>query len=300
LGVEAFGMPGWDIELEMLLLSADLWKRLGIHEYVTLEINNLGTAEQRASHAQALKEFLLPKKDQLDADSQKRLDTNVLRILDSKDADTQAALQGAPALESFLPDEAKTQFNGLLAMLKTMGLDPVVNTRLVRGLDYYNGMVFEWTTDKLGAQATVCAGGRYDSLSRQLGGADTPAVGFALGIERLLLMLEETGKLPETVLTSVDVYMAVIGEGVKEQAFRLAEEIRRQLPGLRVLTHCGGGKYNSQLKKAYASGARCAVILEGESALAELKLRILDDEGETTSLPPASVCERLSAIFDND
>jgi histidyl-tRNA synthetase len=159
-------------------------------------------------------------------------------------------------------------------------------------------MVFEWTTDKLGSQSAVCSGGRYDGLSKQLGGTDTPGVGFALGMERMILLLEELERLPADINRAVDVYIVVIGDGVRRQALLLAQAIRRQLPHIRVLTHCGGGKYNSQLKKAYASGARCAVILEGEAELAEIKLRILDEDGETTTLSPSALGEWLSNYFE--
>lgn len=221
----------------------------------------------------------------------------MLRILDSKSPQTREILQQAPKLGDYISAESAQSFLALLDILAGAGIPCVVNPSLVRGLDYYNGMVFEWTTDRLGAQSAVCSGGRYDGLSRQLGGTDTPGVGFALGMERLILLLEELARLPAGIGQTVDLYIAVVGEGVRQQALLLASEIRRQLPALRVLTHCGGGKYNSQLKKAYASGARCAMVLEGESELAEIKLRILDDTGDTTSMAPASVCAWLAEFF---
>ena len=297
MGVEAFGMPGIDIEAEVLLLSHDLWQRLGIDDVLTLEINNLGTAEDRKRYGEALRDYLLSHEADLDEDSRRRLDKNVLRILDSKVPSTQQILADAPQMPDYISPESAADFEDLQKLLAAAGISCQVNHRLVRGLDYYNGMVFEWTTDQLGAQSAVCSGGRYDGLSRQLGGTDTPGVGFALGMERLILLLEGLDRLPAEISRTVDVYMAVIGEGVREQALLLAREIRRQLPEIRVLTHCGGGKYNSQLKKAYASEARCAVILEGEETLAEIKLRILDDDGEVTTLPPASLCEHLAAYF---
>jgi histidyl-tRNA synthetase len=300
MGVEAFGMSGIDIEAEILMLSCDLWERLGIADVLTLEINNLGTSEDRARYGEALGSYLLKHAAELDADSRRRLDKNVLRILDSKVPTTQALLKGAPRMPDFISAQSAADFTALLDILESAGIDCVVNNRLVRGLDYYNGVVFEWTTDKLGAQSAVCSGGRYDGLSKQLGGTDTPGVGFALGMERMILLLEELGKLPAETGKIVDVYLAVIGEGVRRQALLLGQEIRAQVPRLRVLTHCGSGKYNSQLKKAYASGARVAVILEGDGDLAEIKLRILDDDGETTSLSPASLCGWLADFFDND
>jgi len=284
LGVEAFGMSDADIEAELLMLCADLWQRLGISSYLELEINNLGASEDRARYGAALREFLLPYKEKLDADSQRRLDANVLRILDSKDPGTREILRDAPRLDDFVGEESKTRFKTLLSLLDDAGITYTCNPALVRGLDYYNGVVFEWTTDKLGAQSTVCAGGRYDALSAQLGGTRTPAVGFAMGLERLLLLLEETNSFPAHLNQTVDVYFAVIGQGVQSQALRLARELRQHFPGLRLLTHCGGGKYNAQLKKAYASGARCALILEGDTPQSTLKLRLLDDSNTSVEL----------------
>jgi histidyl-tRNA synthetase len=284
LGVEAFGMSDADIEAELLMLCADLWQRLGISSYLELEINNLGASEDRARYGAALREFLLPYKEKLDADSQRRLDANVLRILDSKDPGTREILRDAPRLDDFVGEESKARFKMLLSLLDDAGITYTCNPALVRGLDYYNGVVFEWTTDKLGAQSTVCAGGRYDALSAQLGGTRTPAVGFAMGLERLLLLLEETNSFPAHLNQTVDVYFAVIGQGVQSQALRLARELRQHFPGLRLLTHCGGGKYNAQLKKAYASGARCALILEGDTPQSTLKLRLLDDSNTSVEL----------------
>lgn len=298
LGVEAFGMADSDIEAELLLLCAELWRKLNISEYVQLEINNLGSSEDRASFGKALKDFLLPLKDQLDEDSRRRLDSNVLRILDSKVPQTRELLRDAPQLADFVGEASKKHFSALLQLLQQAGIAYTINSALVRGLDYYNGVVFEWTTDKLGSQATVCAGGRYDNLSKQLGGTATPAVGFAMGIERLLLILAETGQLPATLNQVVDVYVAVIGQGVQAQALLLARELRAALPGLRILTHCGGGKYNAQLKKAYASGARCALILEGDEPQAQFKIKVLNDEGTTTELAQAALVPWLDRFFN--
>lgn len=298
LGVETFGMADSDVEAELLLLCAELWRQLNIAEYVQLEINNIGSSEDRARFGAALREFLLPLKDQLDEDSQRRLDSNVLRILDSKAPATQALLQNAPKLSAYVGDTAKQGFTHLLQLLEQAGINYTVNPALVRGLDYYNGLVFEWTTDKLGSQATVCAGGRYDNLSKQLGGAATPAVGFAMGVERLLLMLEETARVPAGLEKIADVYLALVGKGVQAQGLLLAREWRRALPGIRVLTHCGGGKYNAQLKKAYASGAGCAIILEGDSPQQQAKFKILDTEGATEELALNALLPRLVHFFN--
>jgi len=298
MGVEAFGMAGVDIEAELLMLSKELWEKLGIADVITLEINNLGTSEDRVRYGEALRGFLTEHREALDEDSRRRLDKNVLRILDSKVPSTQDILKGAPKLADYISPESAAGFSDLLAILDASGIAYVLNPSLVRGLDYYNGMVFEWTTNKLGAQSAVCSGGRYDGLSKQLGGTDTPGVGFALGMERMILLLEELGRLPADINRQVDVYIAVIGEGVRQQALLLAAELRQGLPGLRILTHCGGGKYNSQLKKAFASGARCALVLEGSEAQSELKFRVLNDEGATTTLALDAVQEQLLAFFD--
>ena len=299
MGVEAFGMPGVDIEAEILMFCYDLWQRLDIIDVVTLEINNLGTADDRLCYSEALKNYLEVHREDLDEDSQRRLGKNVLRILDSKSPQTQEILRNAPQMPDYISTESAESFSAIQKILVSAGIDFEVNTRLVRGLDYYNGLVFEWVTDKLGAQSAVCSGGRYDGLSKQLGGTDTPGVGFALGMERLILLLEELDRLPAETAHTVDVYLAVIGSGVTEQAQLLARAIRQNLPELRVLTHCGGGKYNSQLKKAFASGARCTLILEGDEAQAEIKTKILDDDGSTDSVAPSSVCDWLKANLKN-
>src|SRR5690606_17226772 len=187
-------------------------------------------------------------------------------------------------------------FDSLLGMLDKAGIAWTLNPALVRGLDYYNGLVFEWTTPHLGSQATVCAGGRFDGLTRQLGGGDTPAVGFAMGVERLVLLIEELQRAPQGLAREVDVYLAVVGEGVQAQAQLLARDLRQALPGLRIVTHCGGGKYNSQMKKAYNSGARCALVLEGDTEVAQVKGRLLSDEGESVVLPLAEAADWIRGI----
>ena len=292
-GVEAFGMTGSTIEAEVILLSAALWQELGLSEYLNLEINNLGTSANRSAYGEALHRYLLDYKDDLDEDSQRRLEANVLRILDSKNPNTQLILEKAPLLEDFIDQESQDEFEKLLSILDASKINYKLNTRLVRGLDYYNGMVFEWTTEELGAQATVCAGGRYDGLVKKLGGGDTPAVGFAMGMERVLLMLEDLQKIPNEINQDVDLFMALIGNENQAKGLLLAEEIRQVLPELRVLTHCGGGKYNSQLKKAYASEARCAVIMEAE----EIKLKMLDADVPVEVLDNAALINNLKELF---
>ncbi len=281
LGVETFGMAGHDIEVELLLMCASFWRKLGVEQHLHLELNNLGSGDDRARFGSDLRDWLLPRREQLDADSQRRLDSNVLRILDSKVPETQGLLKDAPRLDQYISAAPREDFSRLLQALEEAGINYTINPALVRGLDYYNGLVFEWTTDKLGAQATVCAGGRYDTLSRQLGGTDTLAVGFALGLERLLLLIEAANAFPVDLGRQVDVYVAAVGEGVRTQALLVAAALREACPSLRVLTHCGRGKYNAQLKKAFASGAGCALILEGETTQEQVKIKVLADGGET-------------------
>ena len=266
IGVESFGMAGPDIDAELLLLTARLWRELGILDVVTLQLNTLGSNEARANYRQALVDYLSARKDQLDEDSLRRLESNPLRILDSKDQSTQALLNDAPALTEFLDSESVEHFEQLKALLDAAGINYQVNPRLVRGLDYYSKTVFEWVTDKLGAQGTVCAGGRYDGLVQQLGGQPTPAVGFAMGIERLMLLLQELDVLPAGLNDTADVYVMGMGD-VLPQVFATAETIRTELPHLRVVQHIGGGNFKKQMKKANASGAEFAVIIGEDEAV---------------------------------
>ncbi len=281
-GIEAFGMPGPDIDAELILLSARLWRVLDISNYLQLEINNIGSSQNRREFGVALQQFLSSRIAELDSDSQLRLNSNPLRILDSKVPETQALLLNAPALCDFVSSESRQQFEQLKNLLGDNGIEFIENPRLVRGLDYYNNAVFEWTTTSLGAQGTVCGGGRYDGLVEQLGGKATYAAGFAIGEERLVLMLEELQKVPEDALLAIDIYLAVVGEHLVGDGLKLAESLRQQFPELRLQLNCGGGKYNSQMKKAYSSGAWLAVILESEagSKLEQVKLRSLDEAAE--------------------
>ncbi len=285
IGVETFGMQGPDIDAELLMITARLWRELGVFDAVTLQINSLGTAQARADYRKALVIFLSERKDKLDADSQRRLESNPLRILDSKNTDTQTLLNDAPQLHDYLDDESKQHFTSLQKLLTNAGIDFVVNPRLVRGLDYYGKTVFEWVTDKLGAQGTVCAGGRYDGLVEQLGGKATPAVGFAMGIERLVLLLQELKVVPVGLTQTLDVYIIAVGD-VVEDAFRLGEDIRNQLPHLRVMNHCGGGSFKSQMKKADRSGADVALIIgEDEASQGMVTVKYLRVQSEQRTLP---------------
>lgn len=264
-GIETFGINGPDIDAEVIMLSARLWKVFGISDKVTLELNSLGSNQARANYRDALVAFLLDRKDKLDEDSLRRLESNPLRVLDSKNPQVQEAIQGAPSLMDYLDDESKEHFEGLCKKLDDMGIQYRINPRLVRGLDYYNRTVFEWVTDSLGAQGTVCAGGRYDGLVEQLGGKSSPAVGFAMGIERLVLMLQ-TLELTSHVPKSVDVYVTALGETTELYAMTLSEELRDVCATLRVQTHCGGGNMKKQMKRADKSGAPVVVLL-GESEM---------------------------------
>ncbi|WP_218668222.1 histidine--tRNA ligase [Vreelandella utahensis] len=268
IGVEAFGMEGPDIDAELLLMTARIWRALGLADQVRLEINSLGTAADRQRYRDALTAYLENHRDRLDEDSQRRLATNPLRILDSKVAETQRVLEDAPVLADYIGEESREHFRALCERLDAAGLAYSVNAGLVRGLDYYGKTVFEWVTDALGAQGTVCAGGRYDGLVEQLGGRSTPAIGFAMGMERLILLLETEGLIPEWVNGHADIYVMSMDDSLSAQAFGLAERLRDALPANRVVSHCGGGGFKSRMKKADASGARLAVILGADEAAA--------------------------------
>lgn len=265
IGVETFGMTGPDIDAELVIMTARLWQRLGLSQVVSLEINSLGSNAARVAYKEKLQVFLQAHIDQLDADSQKRVEGNPLRVLDSKDENTRRVLAEAPCLLDHLDEESRGHFERFKSLLSAAGVAFTVNPRLVRGLDYYNRSVFEWVTSALGAQGTVCAGGRYDGLVEQLGGKTTPAVGFAMGVERLVLLLESVA-LP-VLPAQADVYIVAAGERAETQALLLADSLRGELPSLRVMLNCGGGSFKSQFKRADKSGARYALIL-GDDELA--------------------------------
>jgi len=298
IGVEAFNLAGPDIDAELIILSWRLWQKLGLAEAVTLELNSLGSSADRARYREALVDYLRARFDQLDEDSQRRLESNPLRVLDSKNADTQALLVEAPALADFLSDEAREHFAGLRALLDAAGVPYIINPRLVRGLDYYGLTVFEWVTDKLGAQGTVCAGGRYDILVEQMGGKPAPAVGFAMGMERLLLLIETLGKVPAELARQVDLYLVMLGDAAVSAGFQLAEQLRDALPGVRLVVHCGGGSFKSQFKKADKSGALYALILgEDEAAAQQIGLKPLRDRTEQENIPWQALPGRLKQLL---
>lgn len=274
IGVECFGMAGPDIDAELLLMTARMWRELGLREHVRLELNSLGTAEDRQRYRDALTGYLEQHRDRLDEDSRRRLETNPLRILDTKVPETRALLGDAPRLADYIGEESRAHFDGLRRLLDAAGLPYRVNTSLVRGLDYYGRTVFEWVTDALGAQGTVCAGGRYDGLVEQLGGRPTPAIGFAMGMERLILLLERMDLVPESVHDRPDVYVMAMGDELRVDAFGMAEQLRNDCPGMTVVSHCGGGGFKSRMKKADRYGARLAIIIgEEEKAAGEVSLK---------------------------
>lgn len=265
-GVEVYGIGSADIDAEVLMLSARLWEKLGISDHVSLELNTLGDPAERAVYRDALIAFLEQHKEALDEDSKRRMYTNPLRVLDSKDQQVQAILANAPELMDFLGEESKTHFSQLRELLDAVSIKYTINPRLVRGLDYYNRTVFEWVTSSLGSQGTVLAGGRYDGLVGQLGGKDTPAVGFAMGLERIVLLLE-TLELTQDIAPAVDVYVTAMGD-CQIEAIKIAQELRSALPSLKVMSHCGGGNFKKQMKRADKSGALVALVI-GDEELAE-------------------------------
>lgn len=298
IGAETFGIATPDIDAELILVSARLLANLGLTEHVTLNLNTLGSSDARARYRKALVDYLETVKDKLDADSQKRLYSNPLRILDSKSESTQAVLDGAPDFDDYLDDESREHFETLCRLLDKAGVNYVINPRLVRGLDYYSRTVFEWITDSLGAQGTVCGGGRYDSLVPMLGGKPTPAAGFALGIERLILMLETLNKIPASVFNTVDAYVIMAGSAAEEAGMALAEQLRTDSPGLRIQSHCGGGSFKSQMKKADKSGARIALIL-GEQEVQDrtVGIKFLREEKEQQSIGWDSLSKEIRELL---
>lgn len=294
-GVEVFGLNGPDVDAELIMMTARLWRELGINEHVRLELNSIGSQEDRADYRTALVAFLEQHIDVLDEDCKRRMHTNPLRVLDTKNPDVQAILGDAPRLSDYLGEESKAHFAGLCELLDAAGIKYTVNERLVRGLDYYNRTVFEWITESLGAQGTVCGGGRYDGLVEQLGGKPTPAVGFAMGLERLVLMLE-TLELTD-VRRSVDVYVVTAGEGTMMAGMKLAEQLRESVPGVRVMNHFGGGNFKKQFKRADKVGAVVALVL-GENEVADNTVVLKDlAGGEQETYSQAEVAEKIAALI---
>jgi histidyl-tRNA synthetase len=283
-GLETFGIASADIDAEVILLTAQLWEAFGITDHVRLELNSLGSNEARAQYRDALIAFLEQHTDVLDEDSKRRMYSNPLRVLDTKNPDVQAILVDAPKLSEHLDAESKEHFENLCERLDAAGVKYTVNEKLVRGLDYYNRTVFEWVTDSLGAQGTVCAGGRYDGLVEQLGGKSTPAVGFAMGLERLVLLLQALECVGD-IRRSADVYLAAMGDKASIQAPIIASTLRRDVPGLRVMVHAGAGNFKKQLKRADKSDALVAIII-GEDELEQgvVTIKYLRERKEQVTL----------------
>lgn len=296
VGVEAFGFTGPDIDAELIFMTARLFEQLGMTD-LELQINSLGTSASRAVYREVLVEYFNAHKDQLDEDSQRRLTSNPLRILDSKNPEMQALIEAAPKLHDYLDDESRAHFEGLKSMLDAAGVSYHVNLRLVRGLDYYCKTVFEWVTNRLGAQGTVCAGGRYDGLVEQLGGKPTVAAGYAIGLERLLELVKqdlETDHHPHA-------YMIIAGETVQTTGLVLAENLRSQIPGLRLLTHCGGGSIKSQFKRADKSGAAIALVIgEQEARDGTVGVKYLRDEREQQLLQQVELVSFIENFLKQD
>ncbi|MGH8396817.1 MAG: histidine--tRNA ligase [Gammaproteobacteria bacterium] len=291
IDAEAYGLPGPDIDAELIVMLARLWKRLGLTQ-VQLQINSLGTSEARARYREKLLEYLRAHQQQLDEDSRRRLDTNPLRVLDSKDPGTCKLVERAPSLLDHLDEKSRAHFDALKTLLDDAGVPYAINPRLVRGLDYYSRTVFEWVTTKLGAQDAVCSGGRYDGLVEQLGGKPTPAIGFAMGVERLVALMQEEGVLvPDT---APHAYLVRVGEQAQRAGLLLAEHLRETLPQLRLIMDCSGGDFGKQLKRADRSGARVALVLgENEAGTKQVGFKPLRNDAEQVTIAWDAVAARL-------
>jgi len=297
IGVEVYGLSTADIDAEILLMTARFWQVLGLKD-LELQINSLGSSVARATYREKLVEYFSNNLEQLDEDSRRRLHSNPLRILDSKNPDLKTLIENAPQLLDYLDDESKQHFEQLQMFLNDAGLKYTINPRLVRGLDYYNKTVFEWVTTKLGSQGTVCAGGRYDGLVEQLGGSNTPAIGFALGLERLIALLEAEQLFKNTEENQPHIYLMMVGNEALIKGLSLAEQLRNEFPQLRLITHCGGGNFKNQFKKADKSGAKWALIL-GETELAnqQIGFKNLREEQPQQSFSHSDLITHLKSLL---
>ena len=297
-GAEVYGLDGPDVDAELIIMTARLWRQLGLLGAVKLQLNTLGSAAARAAYRTDLVAFLQANMALLDADSQRRVTTNPLRVLDSKDESTQALLDGAPNFYGYLDDQSRVHFERLCELLNAAGISYEVNPRLVRGLDYYCKTVFEWVTDKLGAQGTVCGGGRYDGMIEQLGGKPTPAVGWAMGVERMILLLQEMQQEPAGLGQQADVYLAHMGDAATVRTMQLAEQLRTDIPGLRLLWHCGGGSLKNQMKKANRCGAKLVLIMgEDELAQGQIQIKPLQGQDEQQSISLDQVSAHVAELI---
>lgn len=296
VGVEVFGLQGPDIDAELILVTRRLWERLGLLSNVRLELNTLGSPESRALYRDKLIEFLSEFEAELDEDSRKRLETNPLRVLDSKNPSTQKIVANAPNMLDYMDDESRVHFEQLKQYLDDAGVDYIVNPRLVRGLDYYSKTVFEWITEDLGAQGTVCAGGRFDALVAYLGGKPTPAIGFAMGLERLIALLMELDSTP--VEAQADCYLVLAGDEAQRKGLQLAESVHNALPGLKLMTNCGGGSFKTQMKKADRCGASLALIIgDDEIASNTINIKYLREDKPQQAVAASDLAGFLSSIF---
>lgn len=296
-GVEVFGIATPEIDAELIILTARLWKALGIDQHVSLQLNSIGSLEARANYRSALVAFLENHQDLMSEEEKERLVKNPLRILDTKNQALQDVLDGAPKLLDYLDDESREHFAQLCGLLDAVGIQYEINPKLVRGLDYYNKTVFEWVTSALGAQGTVCGGGRYDGLVEQLGGHATSGVGFAMGLERLVLLVQEVNKsIP--VKSAVDIYVVYQGEGTTLAAFQLAEKLRSELPHLSTMLHCSGGNFKKQFKRADKSGAILALVLgESEVQNNQVVVKHLLGAAEQQTIDVDNLIEHVKAQF---
>ena len=296
-GVEVFGIATPEIDAELIILTARLWKALGIDQHVSLQLNSIGSLEARANYRSALVAFLENHQDLMSEEEKERLVKNPLRILDTKNQALQDVLDSAPKLLDYLDDESREHFAQLCGLLDAVGIQYEINPKLVRGLDYYNKTVFEWVTSTLGAQGTVCGGGRYDGLVEQLGGHATSGVGFAMGLERLVLLVQEVNKsIP--VKSAVDIYVVYQGEGTTLAAFQLAEKLRSELPHLSTMLHCSGGNFKKQFRRADKSGATLALVLgESEVQNNQVVIKHLLGEAEQQTIDVDNLIEHIKAQF---
>ena len=296
-GVEVFGIANPEIDAELIILTARLWKELGIDQHVSLQLNSIGSLEARSNYRSALVSFLENHQDLMSDEEKDRLVKNPLRILDTKNEALQEVLNGAPKLLDYLDDDSREHFSQLCGLLDAMGVKYEINPKLVRGLDYYNKTVFEWVTSALGAQGTVCGGGRYDGLVEQLGGHATQGVGFAMGLERLVLLVQEVNKeiaLPQ----AVDLYLVYAGEGTTLNAFQIAEQIRTELPQVRVMTHCSGGKFQKQFKRADKIEAKYALVIgESEVQAKTVVVKDLRNGAEQITISQSDLINTLKTYF---
>lgn len=295
-GVEVFGIAQAEVDAEIILLTNRIWKTFGISDHVTLQLNSLGSSEERAQYRSALVSFLEQHKDILDEDCKRRMYSNPLRVLDTKNEKVLEILKDAPKLSDYFGDETKAHFARLTAILDANGVKYELNSNLVRGLDYYNYTVFEWVTDLLGAQGTICGGGRYDGLVEQLGAQPTPAVGFAIGLERFILLLQSIEAIK--LENQLDVYFCAVGEEAIKQAMLIAEKIRDQIPSIRLLTNCSGGNFKKQFKRADKSGALFALVLaDDELAKNEIGIKNLRVESEQVNVTIDNVADELKKLL---